>query len=405
MQSDARRAAEAAARKSYGKLVALLASRSRDIAAAEDALSDAFASALRVWPEKGVPANPEAWLLTTARRVLGHGARHAKVRERAGDALIMAYEEAAARSLGAFPDERLKLLFVCNHPAIDPAMRTPLMLQTVLGLDAARIAAAYLVPAETMGQRLVRAKSKIRRAGIAFTLPDPEAIDSQLSDILQAIYTAFGTGWDERFEGDGDTASPAGLAAEAIFLGELVVSLVPTDPEAKGLLALMLYADARCGARRSEDGRFVPLSEQDTRLWNRERILRAETLLTAAAREGRLGRYQCEAAIQSVHCQRAVTGTVNWPALARLYDRLIEVAPSLGAEVARVAVLVEMGQAEAALAALDKLPERRIENYQPYWVARARALALAGNDDAARAARERAIVLTEDPSIRAFLAQ
>lgn len=401
MTADARRAAEAAARNSYGRLVALLASRSRDIAAAEDALADAFAAALQTWPEQGVPDNPEAWLMTAARRNLGKGARHAAVRERAAKFLFMTYEDAAARVTGGFPDDRLKLMFVCTHPAINPAMRTPLMLQTVLGIDAARIAAAYVVPPATMAQRLVRAKSKIRKAGIAFATPDPDALATRLADVLQAVYAAFTAGWGER----DDTAieEPASLAAEAIFLGELVEALVPQDPEAKGLLALMLYADARAKARRRTDGRFIPLSEQDTRLWDRNRILRAENLLTVAARMGRFGRFQCEAAIQSVHCQRAATGSTNWRALEVLYDRLIIVAPSLGAEVSRAAVLTELLRYDEALTALDRLPPDRVDTYQPYWVARAHVLKLADQKDAAEVALRRAIALTDDPAVRAHL--
>lgn len=397
----ARQAAEAAARASYGRLLALLASRSRDITAAEDALSEAFAAALRVWPDQGVPDRPEAWLLTAARRNLGHAARAQGVRTAATGMLDVAYEEAAARESPDFPDERLKLLFVCSHPAIDETIRTPLMLQTVLGLDAAAIGAAFLVAPATMGQRLVRAKAKIRDAGLSFDPPDRSVLPERITDVLAAVYAAFGTGWDG--VGGAETGG-RGLTDEAIYLGRLACGLLPEEPEAKGLLALMLYCDARRDARRTPDGGFVPLSGQDAKLWRRDLIIEAEGLLTSASRAGRFGRFQCEAAIQSVHCQRAFTGLTNWTALRQLYDMLAVHSPTLGVLVSRAAVTAEAEDALSALARLDALPADRVEPYQPFWATRARVLSLLGRKAESDESLRRAIALTAEPAIRAFLA-
>lgn len=387
---DARRAAEAAARASYGRLVAILAARSRDLAAAEDALSEAFAAALRVWPERGVPDRPEAWLLTAARRAEGHGRRAAAVRLRAGPELARDADEAAAREAEALPDRRLGLLLACAGPAIDPAARAPLRLQTVLGLDAARIAAAFLVSEAAMAKRLARAKSRIRDAGIPFEVPGLKALAPRLDDALAAVYTAYAAGWDAPV---GDEAAGTSLAAEALWLARLIAALLPAKPEPKGLLALILYCEARRPARRGADGANAPLSVQDPRLWSRDALIAAE-----AARAGRFGRFQCEAAIQSVHCQRAATGRTDWDAILRLYDLLLDRAPSLGAAVARAAALAAAGRTTEAAAALDALPEADVAAYQPYWATRAEICAARG------AAAEAAAVRARDPAVRAFLA-
>lgn len=302
----ASRAAERVARESYGKLVAILAAPDRDIAAAEDALSDALAAALRVWPVQGVPANPEGWLVTAGRHARSNSLRGSAVRRRAEPEVLRRIEEAGDRPMpSAVSDERLQLMFVCAHPAIDPALRAPLILQTVLGIDAARIASALLVAPATMSQRLVRAKARIRDAGLPFAVPGPEEWAPRLQAVLDAIYAAFGAGWD----GLDTTDDPAALTGEALWLARLVVAQMPGEPEPKGLLALMLYCAARHAARRDGQGRFVPLDRQDARLWDRDMVIEAEGLLTQAARAGRFGRFQCEAAIQSVHVQRLSPGT------------------------------------------------------------------------------------------------
>lgn len=399
MEDGARRTAEAVARASYGRLVAYLSARSRDVAAAEDALAEAFRSALEAWPARGVPDRPEAWLYTVARRNLVHLSRRVAVRSEAEPTLELLAEERLERESAAFPDERLKLLFVCAHPAIDPAARAPLMLQTVLGLDAARIASAFLVAPAAMGQRLVRAKAKIRDAGIAFAVPEPDDLPDRLEAVLDAIYAAYGSGWEDAAGAD---ARRKGLTEEAIWLAGLVVGLLPEEPEARGLLALMLYCEARASARRTSAGEFVPLSEQDPRSWDRSMIAAAERELATAGGLGRVGRYQLEAAIQSAHSQRGVIGATNWDAILMLYAGLVAASLTIGALAGRAAAIAEALGAAPGLAAVDALPAQTARAYQPYWALRAHLLARLG-DPAARTAYATAIGLAEDPAVKAFL--
>jgi RNA polymerase sigma-70 factor (ECF subfamily) len=400
LSAQAARAAERVARESYGRLVAILAAQDRDIAAAEDALSDALAAALRVWPTQGVPSNPEGWLVTAARNTRRNAARGSAVRLRAEPEILRRIEEAEDRPVPSpLSDERLRLMFVCAHPAIDPAARTALILQTVLGIDAAHIARAFLVSPATMSQRLVRAKARIRDAGLSFSLPGPEDLAPRLGAVLEAIYAAFGAGWDGL-----DTADDrAALTGEAIWLARLIVGLQPDEPEPMGLLALMLYCAARRPARRASNGRFVPLDRQDARLWDRTMVIEAECLLTRASQVGRFGRFQCEAAIQSVHIQRPITGRLNLGALRTLYDLLVEQTGGLGARIGRAVVLAEAGNPDAAMEALDALPRDRMYSHQPWWVARARVARLAGNIGLEKDCLQCAIDLTEDEAVRAFL--
>ena len=400
---EAHRAAELAARASYGRLVAYLARRWRDVAAVEDALGDAFVAALATWPRDGVPEKPEAWLLAVARRRLLDAGRHVAVEGRALPALHAVVDEAhgTAASGPVFPDERLALLFVCAHPAIDEGMRTPLMLQTVLGLDAARIAAAFVVPAATMGQRLVRVKTKIRDAGIRFEVPDARELPARLGPVLEAIYAAYGSGWEDVA---GAETRREGLADEAIWLGRLVTRLLPDEPEAWGLLALMLHCEARRGARRDAGGGYVPLDGQDVQRWAWPMIEEAERTLVVAARAGVPGRFQLEAAIQSAHAQRGHTGRTDWDAIALLYEGLVRIAPTVGACVGWAAALAEARGAGSALTALDTMPSAVIASYQPYWALRAHLLARLGRADEAAGAYSRAIGLSEDEAVLAFLA-
>src|SRR5271155_4124491 len=246
--AQARGTAEAVARRSYGKLVAFLSARTRDVAAAEDALSEAFASALAGWPRKGCPANPEAWLLTVARRKLIDMAR----RQHSSDLLDEDLEQIAT-VVGTtpvdweIPDRRLGLMFACAHPAIDAGIRAPLILQVILGLDAAMIASAFLMSPAGMGKRLVRAKDKIKQAGIPFLIPEREELPVRLDTVLDAIYAAFTEGWTDP---GGTDVVRRDLTEEVFFLARLVTELLPQEPEALGLLALMLHAEARRRARR-----------------------------------------------------------------------------------------------------------------------------------------------------------
>lgn len=329
-------------------------------------LGDAFRSALENSPRTGVPQKPEAWLLTAARRRLIDNARHARVHADATAALLLAANE--ARNLAnldtTFPDERLKLLFICAHPAIDAAARTPLMLQTVLGLDAARIASAFLMRPSAMGQRLSRAKAKIRDARIRFELPGPNELPSRVNTVLEAIYATYSSGWEDV---GGADPRRKGLAVEALRLGRLIVRLMPAEPEAKGLLALMLHCEARRGARRTHRGFYVPLSEQDVTLWSKVIIVEAESHLSAAAQSGRMGRFQLEAAIQSAHALRLQTGGTDWETIALLYEGLVSIAPTIGALVSRAAAVAEARGAAAGWALLETIPDETIKDYQPYW--------------------------------------
>lgn len=398
MKGDARRAAEAAARTSYGRLVAMLASRSGDIAGAEDALADAFASALSVWPDRGVPDNPDAWLLTAARRNLGHMRGRATTAAAGEATVILLDEERAEGEPIPFGDDRLKLMFVCAHPAIAADVQAPLMLQTVLGLDAARIAGSFLVSPAAMGQKLVRAKVKVRDAGIAFVVPEPEALSARTGAVLSAIYAAFGTGWEDVLGAD---TRRKGLTEEAIWLGRLVAELLPDDPEAMGLLSLMLHCEARKPARRDVDHAFVALSDQDPHRWVRPMVAEAEALLRSAALHATPGRFQIEAAIQSLHAHTVMTGEDLRVPLTGLYDLLVSIAPSTGGAVARAVAYANADRHAAALDQLDALAG--CESYQPWWAARARVLWLKGDAEGAQEAAVIAAGLSDDPAVRAFL--
>jgi RNA polymerase sigma factor (sigma-70 family) len=395
-------AIESVVRDSYGRLVAYLAARSGDVAGAEDALGDAFVAALTRWPAEGVPEKPEAWLLHVARNRLIDASRRKQVRQKSEKFLQQIAEEAraVAKTHEHFPDERLKLLFVCAHPAIDPAARTPLMLQAVLGIDAARIASAFLVSPAAMSQRLVRAKNKIRNAAIPFRVPEPPEWEERLSFALDAIYAAYTTGWESLME----TASTHhALAAEAIALGRTLTQLMPHEPEAHGLLALMLHCEARRGARYTGGGEFVPLDQQDTALWSQSMIDEAETHLHWAAALKRMGRYQLEAAIQSVHANRAKTGNIDWKEIALLYEGLVRIAPGIGSLVGRAVAIAQTSEVASGFAALQQIPSDGTADYQPYWAARGHLLRLLNRNDEAAEAFNRAASLTDDPALRDYL--
>jgi predicted RNA polymerase sigma factor len=398
----ARNTAESVARHSYGKLVAFLAARSRDVAAAEDALSEAFAAALTDWPQNGCPASPEAWLLTVARRKLIDMNR----RNRNNDVV----DEDLERITGALgpspaeweiPDRRLALMFACAHPAIEVGIRAPLMLQVILGLDAATIASAFLMSTATMGKRLVRAKTKIREAAIPFCIPQREELGARLDTVLEAIYAAFTEGWSDAA---GTHATRHDLTGEALFLARLASELLPGEPEALGLLSLMLYAEARRGARRDADGAYVPLADQDPACWDVTMIDEAEALLHRAVLLGAMGRCQLEAAVQSAHVHRCRTGRANWVELLQIYDELLAITGSPVVAINRALAIAEL---EGAHAALGTMPNHawdpRLAAYQPYWAARAELLAKTAAYAEAIQAYDIAISLERDPTVRRFL--
>ena len=396
--SPAQRAAEQAARESYGRLVAYLSSRSGDVAAAEDALAEAFVAALRQWPVDGVPERPEAWLHAVAkRRQVDEVRRLVEGNRFAVDMRILSDE--MLPEIDDMPDRRAALLFACAQDGIEPGIRAPLMLQTVLGFSAADIAAAFLLPPSTLSQRLVRAKVRIKKLGIAFQMPDRAELPERMQAVLDAVYTAYTKGWS-----DADNATGADLAEEAIWLGTVVVGLLPEEPEAKGVLALMLYAEARRAARINSRGDFVPLSEQDVSQWDAAMIHAATKLLIAANQDPRSGRFQIEAAIQSAQISRRLGGAATLDEVIQLYDLLQAVAPSPVVMLNRAMAVAQRDGAAAALPLLDEIGcDERMATYQPYWASRASVCASLGMRQLATEAFRQAIGLASHPAVRTYL--
>jgi RNA polymerase sigma-70 factor (ECF subfamily) len=389
-----------AARDSYGRLLALLAAATSDLAGAEDALADAFERALRTWPSQGVPGNPDAWLLTVARNRLRDEWKSARVqRAVALDAVPDTLAHIDGVDVDAIPDRRLELMLVCAHPAIDRAMHTPLMLNTVLGFTAEQVGRAFSVPAPTMATRLVRVKKRIKAAGIPFRIPDLADLPARMASVLEAVYGAYVIDW-----ATGPQARQ--LPSEALHLAEVLTTLVPGDPEALGLAALIELSAARGPARVDAEGHFVALADQDPALWNQELISRAHEHLRAAHARGQLGRFQLEASIQAVHCARGRDGTTDWPTLLTLHRILQAIAPSLGSGVALAAVTAEVDGPAAGLAALDALlleAGQRARLFQPAKATRAHLLDRLGRKEEAVAAYDSAISLTHDTAEREYL--
>lgn len=367
---------EQVARASYGRLLAILAAPTGDIPAAEDALSDAFERALTAW-QSDLPANPEGWLLTVARNRLKDLYKSAGYRV---SELPEATATLDATDLDAIPDKRLALLFTCAHPAIDPGIRTALMLQTVLGFDAAQVARAFAVPEPAMAQRLVRAKRKIKNTRIRFAVPDRSEIPTRLPPVLEAIYGAYAI---------------TALDGEALYLAVTLSELLD-DPEVLGLAALISLSMSR-----PHDGDYVPLDDQNPSGWNLDLIARGESLLARASSFGVIGRFQLEAAIQSAHADRARTGVTDHAALLTLHTALVQVAPTLGARVSLAVAVARVAGFAAGLAALHSI--EGATEFQPWWAAEAWLLEGMGDREGAASARSKAIELTTDERERAWL--
>ena len=397
--TPAAEAAAAAARDGYGRLVALLATADGDLAAAEDALGDALERALRSWPDRGVPDRPEAWLLTVARNRQRDRWKSAEVQRTT--ALDPDRDGARAGIIDevdpdAIEDRRLELMAVCAHPMIDPGVRTPLMLNVVLGFTAAEVAAAFTVPKATMATRLVRAKRRIKDTGIAFELPDRGQLPDRMEAILEAVYGAYVIEWTAA------EPQPRRLRPEAERLAEVLAEVAPGDAEVRGLAALVLLSAARVPARTDAAGNFVPLAEQDPARWDAHLIARAHEHLRAAHAQRSLGRFQVEAAIQATHCARRPGAVADWTTLKQLHTTLHRLAPTHGSATALAAVLTETdGPAQALTFLEERVPDS--VPFQPAWATRAHLLSLLGRRAAAAAAYDRAIALTTRATERDYL--
>jgi RNA polymerase sigma-70 factor, ECF subfamily len=390
----ARARAESIARASYGRLLALLAARSRDISLAEEALADAFRLALEHWPQSGIPTNPEAWLMATAKnRATDLLRRISRSPVEAREELPETIEE--VEDPQAIPDRRLALLFVCAHPSIEAGVHTPLMLQVVLGFEAADIGRSFLISPAALQQRLVRAKRKIKDAGIPFRLPEKDEIADRLAAVLEAIYGAYALDWLV------DDAA-RDMAQEALYLARLVAALMPEEPEALGLTALLCITHARHRTRLI-GGEFVALHAQDHRRWDRPLLVEGDSLLRRASRLGRIGRFQLEAAIQQAHVSRLQDGIANWAQILMLSEGLCLLFPTVGAQANRIAALAEVKGPELALRELETFAATLDSPFQPLEATRAHLLAKLGRKSEARTAYNKALSITAEPALRAWL--
>lgn len=405
----------------WGRIIALIASADGDLAGAEDALSSALERGVRVWREQGIPANPDGWLYRVALNARRDVWKSAAARTSAAWDPEVHDGSADPPDPDALPDRRLELLGACAHPDIDPGVRPLLMLSAVMGMTGKQIAAGMALPAATVAARLTRAKKRIAALGIGFGLPDRTELEVRLPDIHEAIYGAFAIDWVHA------AAQPRdGIIGETLYLSRLLAELCPRDGESHGLAALIHLSAARFPARRSEDGGFVPLGDQDPRKWDSVLITRGEHHLRAVQRSSEIGRFGLQAAIQVLHMSGVRSGSTDWPMLRRLHDDLAQIAPSLGGAVSRAAVTAEIDGPEAGLAELDSLDTAepgadrgtvggtsvltstaastgRAASFQPAWALRAHLLTRADRIPEARLAYRRAIELSTDPADRVYL--